>query len=76
MILLSERIRQKHFTAPEIVRGFVYGKSADIWSCGVLLFTLLRGSLPFVGSGARLEELICRTKYEVRGFIILMFADL
>ncbi|XP_018496578.1 peripheral plasma membrane protein CASK [Galendromus occidentalis] len=63
--LNQKRIRQKHFTAPEIIRGFIYGRSADIWSCGVLLYTLLRGSLPFIGSGARLEELICRTKYEM-----------
>ncbi len=37
-----------HYASPEIVSGKKYrGDKADIWSCGVILFTLLTGYLPF-----------------------------
>jgi len=36
------------FTAPEIIRGRGYdGTTADAWSCGIILFNLLAGYLPF-----------------------------
>lgn len=37
-----------HYASPEIVNGERYsGPSSDIWSCGVILFALLTGRLPF-----------------------------
>lgn len=37
-----------HYAAPEIVLGLKYhGAALDVWSCGVILFALLSGRLPF-----------------------------
>uniref|UniRef100_A0AAZ3NRR3 Peripheral plasma membrane protein CASK n=2 Tax=Oncorhynchus tshawytscha TaxID=74940 RepID=A0AAZ3NRR3_ONCTS len=51
--------------APEVVKREPYGKPVDVWGCGVILFILLSGCLPFYGTKERLFEAICRGKYKL-----------
>eukprot|EP01121_Diplochlamys_sp_Union-15-3_P007484 TRINITY_DN1905_c0_g1_i2.p1 TRINITY_DN1905_c0_g1~~TRINITY_DN1905_c0_g1_i2.p1 ORF type:complete len:611 (-),score=96.40 TRINITY_DN1905_c0_g1_i2:105-1895(-) len=46
--LLVTSCGSPHYASPEIVRGEEYdGRGSDIWSCGVILYALVTGSLPF-----------------------------
>jgi len=56
-----------HYAAPEIINGEAYkGSAADTWSCGVILYALLTGKLPFDHDDCGiLLDLVRRGRYDV-----------
>ncbi|XP_044017410.1 peripheral plasma membrane protein CASK isoform X9 [Aphidius gifuensis] len=59
------RVGAPHYMAPEVIQRRRYGKPGDVWSAGILIHVLLTGTLPFVGSGDRLREAICRGRVQM-----------
>ena len=38
---------QQNYAAPEVLQVKPYGRSVDLWSYGVIVFSLITGELPF-----------------------------
>ncbi|KAK7034547.1 serine/threonine-protein kinase gin4 [Paramarasmius palmivorus] len=67
-----------HYASPEIVNGDKYqGNATDIWSCGVILFALLTGRLPF--DDKNVKTLLAKVKvgkYEIPAYVDPQAKDL
>jgi 5'-AMP-activated protein kinase catalytic alpha subunit len=59
------------YAAPEMIAGKQYnGAQVDIWSCGVILFALICGYLPFEDANtSQLYKKILNADYQLPGFV-------
>lgn len=69
--LLETSCGSPHYASPEVVRGEKYdGRRADVWSCGVILYALLVGALPFDDDNLRhLLEKVKRGVFHIPPFV-------
>jgi len=77
--LLTESCGSLNYAAPELLKkNCSYdGSKVDVWSCGVILYALLCGSLPFDDDDApTLCKKIRRGKYNVPGYVSSEAQDL
>ncbi|KAJ3122344.1 hypothetical protein HK098_002932 [Nowakowskiella sp. JEL0407] len=76
--MLETSCGSPHYACPEIIKGVKYdGPPADIWSCGVILYALLTGNLPFDDDNIR--RLLSKVKsgmYYIPDFISADAKDL
>ncbi len=66
------------YAAPELIKGLEYsGQKADLWSSGVVLYTLLSGHLPFEDSNTQsLYQKILHAKYKFTCYLTTEVQDL
>jgi len=57
-----------HYLAPEVIKRRAYTESCDIWSIGVIVFSLLNGHLPFNGDTVEeVEKAIFTCEVNMKG---------
>ncbi|KAJ8340178.1 hypothetical protein SKAU_G00348110 [Synaphobranchus kaupii] len=57
------------YMAPEVIDGHEYSQQCDVWSIGVIMYTLLCGEPPFLSKSDRLFDIIRKGELSFTGLV-------
>jgi len=62
--VLHSAVGTANYVAPEVLSGSEYDSACDVWSCGVICYTILSAQMPFFGhDNARVFQKILAVEY-------------